>query len=71
MQIWEAVNECFDVMPIAATVDEKVRLLFFTRKALNIFRSTLGSSHIIEMRGLILNLEPVSFSAQNKYTVSF
>ncbi|GFR58629.1 serine/threonine-protein phosphatase [Elysia marginata] len=24
MQIWEAVNECFDVMPIAATVDEKV-----------------------------------------------
>ncbi|GFO09820.1 serine/threonine-protein phosphatase [Plakobranchus ocellatus] len=24
MQIWDAVNECFDVMPIAATVDEKV-----------------------------------------------
>ena len=24
-QIWDAVNECFDVMPIAATVDDKVR----------------------------------------------
>ncbi|BFZ18977.1 hypothetical protein BsWGS_22015 [Bradybaena similaris] len=24
MQIWDAVNECFDVMPIAATVDDKV-----------------------------------------------
>ncbi|XP_005096992.1 uncharacterized protein LOC101848881 isoform X2 [Aplysia californica] len=23
-QIWDAVNECFDVMPIAATVDDKV-----------------------------------------------
>lgn len=24
LQIWDAVNECFDVMPIAATVDDKV-----------------------------------------------
>ncbi|XP_076452575.1 uncharacterized protein LOC143288159 [Babylonia areolata] len=24
MQVWDAVNECFDVMPIAATVDDRV-----------------------------------------------
>jgi hypothetical protein len=24
-QIWNAINECFDVMPLAATVDEKVK----------------------------------------------
>ena len=23
-QVWDAVNECFDVMPIAATVDDRV-----------------------------------------------
>ena len=26
MQVWDAVNECFDVMPIAATVDDRVSL---------------------------------------------
>lgn len=26
-QIWEAVNQCFDCMPIAATVDDKVPTL--------------------------------------------
>lgn len=25
-EIWEAVNKCFDCMPIAATVDDKVLL---------------------------------------------
>ena len=25
--MWDAVNECFDVMPIAATVDDRVRVL--------------------------------------------
>ena len=29
MQIWEAVNECFDCMPIAATVDDKVSFIIF------------------------------------------
>jgi len=24
MQIWEAINDCFDCMPIAATVDDRV-----------------------------------------------
>ena len=28
-QIWEAVNDCFDAMPIAATVDDKVIVIFF------------------------------------------
>jgi len=23
-QLWEAINDCFDVMPIAATIDDKV-----------------------------------------------
>ena len=23
-QVWDAVNECFDVMPLAATVDDRV-----------------------------------------------
>ena len=24
-QVWEAVNDCFDVLPLAATVDDRVR----------------------------------------------
>ena len=24
-QIWESINQCFDCMPLAATVDDKVR----------------------------------------------
>ena len=24
-QLWEAINDCFDVMPVAATVDDRVR----------------------------------------------
>ena len=23
-QLWEAINDCFDVMPVAATVDDRV-----------------------------------------------
>ena len=24
LQVWEAINDCFDVMPIAATIDDRV-----------------------------------------------
>ena len=26
LQLWEAINDCFDVMPVAATVDDRVSI---------------------------------------------
>ena len=28
-QIWESINDCFDAMPVAAIIDEKVRFCHY------------------------------------------
>jgi len=39
LQLWDAVNDCFDMMPIAATIDEKVHAY------LNFY--VIGNSYLI------------------------
>ena len=47
-QIWDAVNECFDVMSIAATVDDKVNFiqyLFLSRQSMNLYKLYLSDNY--------------------------